>query len=276
LKDQDENKDCFTVELYIKRTLKRLFKFAGFDLASHNFSGSLSEDAINFDESTTQIISKVKSFTMTSPERLAALIEAVRYISHNQIPGDIVECGVWKGGSMMAAAYTLLESHDQTRHLYLFDTFEGMTQPSDKDISFDGVEASKLLDSSKKSDESSVWCYAPLKVVEESISSVGYNSSKIHMIKGRVEDTIPNNAPSEIALLRLDTDWYESTCHELVHLFPRLATGGVIIIDDYGHWKGARQAVEEYLKEHQICLLLNRIDYTGRIGVKIFASDRLS
>jgi O-methyltransferase len=70
-------------------------------------------------------------------------------------------------------------------------------------------------------------------------------------------------------LLRLDTDWYDSTRHELVHLFPRLSQGGVLIIDDYGHWKGARQAVDDYLKESGTRLLLNRIDYTGRIAVKV-------
>jgi O-methyltransferase len=89
------------------------------------------------------------------------------------------------------------------------------------------------------------------------------------LVKGKVEDTVPKNAPEKIALLRLDTDWYESTRHELVHLFPRLVPGGVLIIDDYGHWQGARKAVDEYIAGNQVKILLNRVDYTGRIGVKI-------
>jgi hypothetical protein len=93
--------------------------------------------------------------------------------------------------------------------------------------------------------------------------------SHVRLVKGKVEDTVPKNAPEKIALLRLDTDWYESTRHELVHLFPRLLPGGVLIIDDYGHWQGARKAVDEYIAGNQVKILLNRVDYTGRIGVKI-------
>ena len=80
---------------------------------------------------------------------------------------------------------------------------------------------------------------------------------------------MPGYLPSGIALLRLDTDWYESTKHELEHLYPLLVSGGVIIIDDYGHWKGAKKAVDEYIKDNNLPLLLNRIDYTGRIGIKL-------
>ena len=93
--------------------------------------------------------------------------------------------------------------------------------------------------------------------------------SHVRLVKGKVEDTVPKNAPEKIALLRLDTDWYESTRRGLVHLFPRLVPGGVLIIDDYGHWQGARKAVDEYIAGNQVKILLNRVDYTGRIGVKI-------
>jgi hypothetical protein len=105
--------------------------------------------------------------------------------------------------------------------------------------------------------------------VQRAVRSTGYDPGKIHLIKGKVEDTVPGAAPTKIALLRLDTDWYESTRHELEHLFPRLSPGGVIIIDDYGHWQGARRATDEFLAQHNIPLLLNRIDYTARIGVKV-------
>ena len=75
--------------------------------------------------------------------------------------------------------------------------------------------------------------------------------------------------PKQIALLRLNTDWFESTYHELVHLYPLLSKGGVLIIDDYGHWQGARKAVDTYFKEQGIYPLLHRIDYTGRIMQKL-------
>lgn len=113
------------------------------------------------------------------------------------------------------------------------------------------------------------WVYCSLEEVKTIVLGTDYDPAKVHFVKGKVEDTIPEQAPQQIALLRLDTDWYESTRHELIHLFPRLSRGGVIIIDDYGHWQGARTAVDEYIQENQLQLLLSRIDYTGRIGIKI-------
>ncbi len=98
--------------------------------------------------------------------------------------------------------------------------------------------------------------------------SVGYPENRVHFVKGPVENTIPEHAPKGIALLRLDTDFYSSSKHELVHLFPRLASGGVLLLDDYGHWEGQRIAMDEYLAETGIPILLNRLDYTARIGVK--------
>ncbi len=113
-----------------------------------------------------------------------------------------------------------------------------------------------------------VWAYSALEEVKHNLLSTGYPAERISFIKGKVEETIPLNAPPQIALLRLDTDWYESTYHELVHLFPRLSSGGILIIDDYGHWKGARKAVDKYFSENKLDLLLHRIDYSGRICVK--------
>ena len=202
----------------------------------------------------------VRPYTMTSDERLFALIEAVRFITRSKVPGAIVECGVWRGGSMMAAARTLLSLGDTSRELYLFDTFAGMTDPGAEDVTVTGEAAGDYFREN--------WCYSPLEAVREAVLGVGYDGQKIHFVRGDVEDTIPDQAPEEIALLRLDTDWYASTRHEMVHLFPRLASGGVLIVDDYGHWQGARQAVDEYLAERDTPLLLARIDYSGRIALK--------
>jgi len=223
----------------------------------------------DIDLEAREIINQVQNYTMTSVERLFSLINATRYISQNNILGDFVECGVWKGGSMMATAYSLKNMGELDRNLYLFDTFEGMTPPSNNDITYSNLEASKLLAESSKEDSSSIWCYSPLDEVKINITSTGYNPEKIHLIKGKVEETIPQCIPEKIALLRLDTDWYESTRHELEHLFPRLVHGGVIIIDDYGHWKGCQQATDEYFQKNNIPILLNRIDYTGRIAIKL-------
>jgi len=218
----------------------------------------------DFQREELAVIRAVRPWTMTSPERIYSLIQAVRYVSTNNIAGDIVECGVWKGGSMAAAAMTLAELGDTCRDLWLFDTFEGMSEPTAEDTDYSGAPGSEVL----KHDP---WCKcadAPIEQVQKVLYETGYPKDRMRFIKGRVEETLPLSAPEAISLLRLDTDWYESTIHELKHLFPRLAKGGVIIIDDYGHWRGARRACDEYFSEWRVPILLHRIDYTGRIGLK--------
>lgn len=212
----------------------------------------------------------VRPYTMTSSERIHALCSATRYIEEANIPGAIVECGVWRGGSMMAVARTLACLGRNERDLYLFDTFEGMSEPGVHDVATTGESARVLLDRASRTEDDLVWCYAPLERVAQAMALTNYPQARIHLIPGRVEDTLQTSAPDRIALLRLDTDWYESTRHEMQQLFPRLSRGGVLILDDYGHWQGARRAVDEYLCEHQVKLFLNQIDYTGRIGVKAF------
>ena len=227
----------------------------------------------DFDMATVEIIDRVwhpdqsKRLTMTSPERLHAFCNAVQYVVRNNIGGAIVECGVWKGGSMMAAAMMLTRLDSRDRELFLFDTFEGMTEPTDLDRDQFGKAAADRLATSDK-ETSWVWAACGLEDVKKNLASTGYDSEKVHFVEGPVEATLPSRAPEKIAVLRLDTDWYESTKHELDHLYPRLVPGGVLIIDDYGHWEGARRAVDEFLDKCDHPLLLNRIDGTGRIAVK--------
>jgi O-methyltransferase len=245
--------------------VRRVVRACGFDIT--RLSNSPAYPDVSSED--MEILRAVKPYTMTSPERVLGLINATRYVVSNRIPGAIVECGVWRGGSMMAVAKVLLEEEkDPTRELYLFDTFEGMPTPSTLDLDHEGNDAKSLMSVTKKNEASSVWCYAPLEGVRKRIASTTYPSNLVHFVAGRVEETIPAAAPGAIALLRLDTDWYESTSHELVHLFPRVSSGGAIIIDDYGHWRGARKAVDEYIAETGAAILLNRLDYSGRIGVK--------
>ncbi len=217
---------------------------------------------------TVETMVSVRDFTMTSTERLHGLCEAVRYTVNSGVQGDIVECGVWRGGSMMAIAKMLRATGDTERNLHLFDTFEGMSEPTAADVSLDGQSATQQLATEKKTDASSVWCVASLGDVQSHMAQTEYPENRIHYHVGRVEETIPRYAPEKIALLRLDTDWYESTAHEMEHLFPRLVDGGVLIIDDYGHWQGARRAVDEYFEKHRIGMMLHRLDYTGRIGIR--------
>ncbi|RYZ27744.1 MAG: macrocin O-methyltransferase [Chitinophagaceae bacterium] len=222
----------------------------------------------DFEAVHKETIDTVRPFTMTSEERIYGLIEAVNYLEKNKIDGDVVECGVWKGGSMLATAKILTQHKSQNRQLYLYDTFEGMPPPTKEDVSYADLAAEKLLKANPDKNKNLVWAYSALDEVKQTMSLSTYPPENIHYIKGKVEETIPQQVPEKIALLRLDTDWYESTRHELIHLYPRLVQGGVLIIDDYGFWKGARKAVDEYFAENNIPILLNRMDETGRIAVK--------
>jgi O-methyltransferase len=206
---------------------------------------------------------KCAPYTMTSPERLFALRQAVHHVGKARVPGVVVECGVWRGGSSMMAALAMQERGDY-RQLWLYDTFEGMTEPGKYDLDYAGVDA--RIEYQQRIREDGSWAKASVHEVQANLARTGYPAERTTYVHGRVEDTLPGSAPDAIALLRLDTDWYESTRHELEHLWPRLSRGGVLIIDDYGHYGGARKAVDEYFAGTP--LLLSRIDYTGRMAVK--------
>lgn len=208
---------------------------------------------------------QVKPYTMTSIERLYAMHKAVEHMARARLQGAIVECGVWRGGSMMMAALTLLALGKTDRNLFLFDTFAGHPRP---DPERDCKEHYEFWLQRRRTDQSSSWAEATLEEVRNNLASTGYPLDKITFVQGIVQETIPANAPAAIALLRLDTDWYDSTAHELHHLYPRLVPGGVLIVDDYGEMQGQKQAVDEFCAQNGFALLLNRIDNSGRIAVK--------
>ena len=210
-----------------------------------------------------------RPYTMTSIERMYSLYKAMEYVVKNLIPGDIVECGVWRGGSSMMTAFTLSHFKEERKKIFLYDTYEGMSEPSGKDVEARGFQKAWDLWKQHQTETHNTWCYASLDEVRTNLYQTGYPRENLVFVKGRVQDTIPETIPETISLLRLDTDWYDSTYHELCHLFPRLAKFGVLIIDDYGHWQGAREAVDQYFQEQNEPLLLNRIDNTGRIGIKL-------
>jgi predicted O-methyltransferase YrrM len=222
----------------------------------------------DFSDFTCALMYKVSAFTMTSVDEIAALEQAVRHVVAAGIPGAFVECGVLQGGSSMAMAYTLLDLGARDRELWLFDTFEGMPEPTARDVSVTGKAAMARWRRERRDDESSDWCRAEIEQVRANLARTGYDAARLHFVQGLVQDTLPGSDTGPIALLRLDTDWYESTKAEMDHLFPRLSPGGVLIVDDYGRWQGCRQAVDEYLAEHGLNLMLARISSQARLAVK--------
>jgi hypothetical protein len=208
---------------------------------------------------------------MNRHPKVQFLVQAARYIDRYKIPGAIVECGVWRGGSMLAVAHTLLRLGVTDRDLHLFDTFTGMTAATERDVRIsEGKHADELLAATGPGPMA--WArpgrfVATLDDVTEGFAALDYPKDRIHFVPGAVEDTVPRHAPDEIAILRLDTDWYESTRHELTHLYKRLAPGGVLIIDDYGTWQGSKEATDEFLDETGEPLLLTRVAQS-RVAVK--------
>jgi O-methyltransferase len=252
----------------MKATVNRTFRKVGLQISRvpRENAEYVAQPVSDQPEWINDIIQHVRPFTMTSGERIAALCQTIAYVEKNNITGDIVECGVWRGGSMMAAALTLLHLQ-KTRALYLFDTFAGMNPPTDSDVELSsGTLARELLQASDR--KSRYWGIASLDDVEANMGATGYPPYLIHYIRGNVEDTIPQTLPQRIAILRLDTDWYESTQHELKHLWPSLASGGIMIIDDYGYWLGQQKAVDEFCDGLDVPIFLNRIDTIARLVVK--------
>jgi len=211
-------------------------------------------------------------FTLTAQSGAPApyaLYKAVEYLVKAGVEGDIVECGVWSGGSMLLAAAALVHFGDVSRELYLYDTFEGMPEPSEVDADWDGNPAwptwKQLKDQGKRWGDGGSEDF-----VREVMAKSGYPAERMHFVKGLVEQTIPRVAPAKVALLRLDTDLYDSTAHELEHLVPRLSRGGVLIIDDYGYFRGARAATDQFLEIDGNRLYLARIDDSVRLAIKAF------
>ena len=215
-----------------------------------------------------KIYESVAPYTMTSVERILTLAAYVRSVVARGVPGDFVECGVWRGGSSMCIARTLLECGVSDRHLFLFDTYQGMTAPTNADVSLRGERVSGAFPGASESPRAGAYSLTSLSEVRENLRSTGYAEQRMHFVPGPVEETIPEAAPQRIALLRLDTDWYESTIHELRHLYERVSPGGIVIVDDYGHWAGCRQAVDEFLATLDVVPVLHRIDYTCRSFVR--------
>ena len=242
---------------FIRRWDGRLRKYA-----DRYLNRSDLEKDKEFQDLYSKVGTRKSKYTLTSMERCYSLYKAIQYITKGDILGDIVECGVWRGGSAMLAALTLIKNQQTHRKIYLYDTYEGMPEPTDKDIDIHGVPYRLLWKKEKE------FLSVSLDEVKKNIFSTGYPKENIIFVKGMVQDTIPNTVPKQIALLRLDTDLYESTYHELFHLYPKTTSQGVIIIDDYGHFQGSQEATEKYLSQNPQKVLLHRIDYSCRVWIK--------
>lgn len=225
----------------------------------------------DMDKEFWEIHKKIEEFTMTSVEDLYAAYKAIEYICRNNISGDIVECGVWRGGTCMLFALTLIKFGDTKRKIYLYDTFTGITTPSEVDkFRIDGSHVKESLNKSTKSTkEANVWGYAPMEDVSNNMKTTGYPEDFVKFIQGPVGDTIPNEFHKEIAILRQDTDLYDTNKLGLAYLYPILVNGGVLFAGDYGIFEGVRKATDEFFADQAYAPLLNRVSAGCRLAIKL-------
>jgi len=222
--------------------------------------------ATDFEINLVELCAK---FSMTSHERLFCLVRAIQHIENNNLEGDFVECGVWKGGNLILFQKMIEQLKIKNRKIYGFDTFEGMSEPTDADSDVGGYKAEYYMKSQKKDiNIDNIHAYAPIDLVENNFANNTEDKGNLILVKGKVEETLrlAKNVPKKISVLRLDTDWYESTKIELELLYPRLVKNGVLIIDDHGEWLGSRKATDEYFKNKKKAMF--RIDRAARLFFK--------
>jgi hypothetical protein len=250
----------------MKSLVNRGLSLLGLKLVKLDQRGPM-EFPVELDHSDREILEFVldNKLTMASRERLFATLLACRYVCDQGVEGDFLECGVWRGGNSLLAA-DLFRRLAPDRMTYLFDTFAGMTPPSAVDVDWRGAADERYRLGQRATHNE--WCFASLEEVKGNFHKRGLETNVV-FVQGDVIQTLkgPANLPQKISVLRLDTDWYETTKTELQILYPRLQIGGVLIVDDYGHWGGTRKAVDEYFKG-VACPFLQYVDYTGRTGVK--------
>jgi O-methyltransferase len=209
-----------------------------------------------------------RELTVVGKENLFSTLLACKYVSAANIPGDFVECGCYRGGNGIVAA-DVFQRLDQKRKIWLYDTFAGMTRPGQYD--FSNHDGSPVLGHflNQQRETHNEWVYASLPEVKNNFQNAGFLNDNVKFIQGDVLETLSaaNNLPDKIAVMRLDTDWYESTKIELEVLYPRLSVGGILVIDDYGHYASAKKAVDEYFQDMRP--YFQYIDYTARIAIKL-------
>lgn len=244
---------------YIKYIIKFLFKY-DITLERRLLNSS------NLLENKEILKNHVFNNTMLSNDKLLNLKISLEYIINNKINGDIVECGVWKGGAMAFGAKILL-NNNCLKKIYLFDLFDNCPQP---DFRYDGERAIKEIGIKESQGLLKPITNTYDNIVhngpgdEENVNDllvnkIGYPSDKLILVKGYFQETllIAKNLPEKISLLRLDGDWYASTKVCLENLYPLVEKGGVVIIDDYFGFEGCKKAVDEFLINQKYKPLIN-------------------
>jgi len=252
----------------IKKIIKDILKFFNYKIISKNEWNKKVENLIvEASNDELKMFEKINEISLTSLPNRWSLYQSLSYIQENNIEGDIVETGVFKGANLVLIN-DFLNKFNIDKKIYAYDTYEGQPKPSNLDFDYKGNSMIKKFSNSDKKNSNSVYC--SLENVKKNIEKYSNNNlNKLIFIKGKVEETLRDekNVPSQISLLRLDTDFYDSIKKSLEILYPKLIKGGVLIIDDYGHFKGAKIAVDDYFRDKK-SIWMHRVDYTCRLMIK--------
>ena len=203
-----------------------------------------------------KLIETVKPYTYLVEAKLHTLVRLCEYLSREAIPGDFVECGVYKGGSA-----AVLSRHLGRRHLWLYDSFEGMPETSAND----GETAREWIGD----------CVASVEDVREIMTAVSTGPERYTICKGWFRDTFMDTRPSQVALLHCDCDWYESVTLVLETFYPLVPVGGCVILDDFGFWEGCRTAFYDFCIRHGEKPLLERVERDQAFWIKGRPSNRI-
>jgi O-methyltransferase len=251
-----------------KRVIKKFLRSLNYDLVK--LKNAPRRYPVELMPAECEILEYVleNNLTLVSYERLLATLMTCKYVITNDIQGDFVECGVWRGGNSIVAA-EMIKLYQSEKKVWMYDTFTGMAQPTDIDVDIYGVSAYNEYNTSKREGYNAMF-YASLDDVKNQFRTRDLLGSNVQFIQGDVAETLnsANSLPESISVLRLDTDWYESTKVELEILYPKLSLGGCLIVDDYGHWEGSKRAVDEYFNSYKPKPYLQYTDYTGRLILK--------
>ena len=191
--------------------------------------------------------------TMIGEKRLRNICYCVKEVLENNIPGDLIETGVWRGGATILMRAILQAYGDRARKVWVADSFAGLPAPNPSQYP---VDAGDLL-------HTYAYLAVPLEEVQANFSKYGLLDTQVVFLKGLFSKTLPSAPIDKISVLRLDGDLYESTMDALVNLYPKLSAGGYLIIDDYGAVNGCRVAVTDYREKYQLKEEMIPIDWTG-------------
>lgn len=254
----------------LKKLIHKFFAFFNLKITKLNY-GHKNFPIVEAKEDEISLLNTSAKYSMTSLARRWALINAIKYVKNQKIDGDFVECGVWRGGNLIIFN-NLNKKYDLEKKIFGYDTFSGMSEPTIHDNNFLNINAQEEWENNKKENNINLSfnCYSSLDEVKMNIKNSCNEDTldKVNLILGKVEDTliIEKNLPKKISILRLDTDWYESTKIELEILFPKLVNNGILIIDDYGEYKGCKKAVDEYFKDKKFNIF--KINSGARMLIK--------